>query len=218
MPFPTPALTEQRITTKLRSAISIQENTILLALRISGITSKASPGEILQAMVAFPSVKVVDLLREASRAKLAFRAAVKEVKQELASAVQAGQDLIAAADFISGEKDDLPDSMGDELKQLSRVTRAGVLNGLVDPGLAGLLKKRANTGLLKLKDLDDRINRMSSAGRVARLSATKKLLDRAFECEEFSERGKARLFSHKYQALLDSTKRKHSKTFFQKRT
>lgn len=215
---PTPQATEVRVLQKVKSSIASMEAKILSALDSSGVSETSSPGAILEQMVSHPQQTLRSIALKASAARVQFKLMAKEAKAELNASIAYGNHLRSVASYLDGSLDLLPESMPSDLKLLARTAKAGLLAGLIETSLPGLIRKRADQGLSRLSAASEHVDKVISAGRVARLSASHRLYQRCAKCEDLTETDQARAkvlvsFVAKH---LAKAKTGHSKTFFKR--
>lgn len=216
--IPTPQATETRVLAKLKSGIALMEAKILSALDSSGISTASSPGSILEQMVSHPRQTLRSIALTAAQARVQFKLTVKQAHTELSESIAYGNHLRSVASYLDGSLDLLPESMPPDLKLLARTAKAGLLAGLIDTSLPGLLRKRADQGLSRLSAASDHMDKVVSAGKVARLSASKRLYERCAKSEDLTATDQARAkalvsFVAKYLAKAKSG---HQRTFFKR--
>lgn len=215
---PTPQATEARVLQKVKSSIAIMEASITSALHVSGVSVASSPGAILSQMVSHPQQSLRSIALKASAARVQFKLTVKQAQAELNVSIAYGNHLRSVASYLDGSLDLLPESMPSDLKLLARTAKAGLLAGLIEPSLPGLIRKRADQGLSRLSAASEHVDKVISAGRVARLSAAKRLYERCAKCEDLtpSDQARAKMLIGFVAKHLAKAKTGHSRTFFKR--
>lgn len=165
-----------------------------------------------------PQISVRTVAKEVSDARIAFRAAVAKARKDLSDALAYGEALKQTADFIDGSIDVLPDSVPKTLQELGRATRSGVLCGAVDPSISMIIRQRATQGLAKLMSTGEKIGRVASAGKIARLSACAKVYSLCSGCEDLddADRERAASLARHYSTHMKLAKAAHGQAHYRR--
>lgn len=215
---PTPQKTETRVLQRLKSGIAAMEAKITSSLHSSGVSVSSSPGAILEQLVAHPPQTLRSIVLAASQARVQYRQLAKEAKAELSESMTYGNHLKSVASYLDGSLDLLPDDMPQDLKLLARTCKAGLLAGLIETSLPGLIRKRADQGLSRLSATGDHVEKIISASKVARLSASKRLLERCAKSEDLTptDQARAKMLVGVVAKHMGKAKSSHSRTFFKR--